>query len=238
MWLVEDVIRYLQRCDFAKKAQEVEGLIPVSTYRGLAPCLALMYLIGNQLEDAVPGILGMSRTGLKEVVGTWVTDLGLNNTEELLQYNDLLVGLQGVFEAARTGPEGEVFELHHKVDEETYGGYVKVINTILRDKRFRVHSVKPSDLPREGAWFGLEGSTTEWLATLSSSGRELFPGVSVISLGWMFERLATTKPLFRRGSKVSDIFKNGPFYLQKILNAGPQRSQRGWRVMIRTDGLG
>lgn len=233
-WLSEDVLLFLQEANFNAVVKEVERLIPLDVFRGLAPFLTLMWVVGSKLEQYVPGVLGFDKVKLTSVITKWVEVLRLGNPEEVTGRRPLLTAIQAVFDIYHSSPEGVIHDVIVSYEEQ-YTYKKRVIESTMRDTDYRLHITPVDKLPQGGKWIGIEGTTTEWMITLEKATRGLFKVKSEKSLGHQFKQLLVNDPEFTGNSKESEPVDRWGYRFIKLLNAGPHQSQRGWRVMVKVD---
>lgn len=232
-WLSQDVLPVLQKTNFNSLVKEVEKLIPLDVFRGLAPFLSLMWIVGSELEKYVPGVLGLDKVELTSGVKKWVEVLRLGDVEEIEERRPLLTAIRTVFEVSVGRPEGTLLDIIVS-REHDYEYKKRVVEATLRDTEYRLHLTPAEKLPQDGRWIGLEGSTTEWMVTLKKAASGHFKVDGERSLGHLFKQLVG-EPEFIAGSRESVPVDVWGYRFVKLKNAGPHQSQRGWRIMVNVE---
>lgn len=231
-WVSAEILPSLDVHTFNKKVAEVESLIEVSAFGGLAGFLALSWIISSKLEKFAPDLFKSDRTFLS----TWLKDLDMQTTEEIDDRNDCAVGIDEVFEVAQRGAEGETLFTHMSkvIGRMSYENVTRVVQTVLRDSGFRVHVVKWDKLPRkEGKWFGLEGSVTEWVATVKHVTRGRVE-VTPANFGHVIGNLLGHRVEIPEGTRESpNVYGKNGYCYARLKNAGPTRDRFGWRISIK-----
>ncbi len=233
-WLSEDVLPFLQKMNFNTLVKEVEKLIPLDVFRGLAPFLTLMWVVGSKLEKYSPGVLGLDKVELTSGINRWVEVLRLGDPEEVTGRRPLLTAIQAVFDVYHNSPEGTIYDITVSREDE-YEYKKRVVESTMRDTDYRLHITPADKLPQDDKWIGLEGTTTEWMVTLEKAARGFFKAKSERSLGHQFKQLLVDEPEFIGNSKESEPVDRWGYRFVRLLNAGPHQSQRGWRIMVRVD---
>lgn len=233
-WLSQDILPFLRSINFNNLTRQVEQLIPLDIFRGLAPFLTLMWIVGSKLEEYVPGVLGLEKVELKTGMSEWIKVLRLGDPEEVSGRKPLLTAIQSVFDAYFSRPEGLIIDVTITGRDE-FESKKRVIESYLRDIDYRVHLTPPDKLPQDGKWVGLEGSTTEWMVTLRAASRGIFRIESERKLGHLFKQLLGQEPKFTGNSKESEPVEKWGYRFVKLNNAGPYMSNKGWRIMMKKD---
>lgn len=224
--LSERLIRRMSTDNLMQVNRKIETLMPLSVFKGLSSFLSVMYFVAEELAGLDSRIITPEECVLETLIPKWCAATGIDSMSEITDRNPLVDGLASVFEMTNRGPEGETFQFRYDWREgEGYTALTKVIQCTLRDKDFRVATCPNEDiedLQRDdpGNWVGLQGSTTEWLATIKAADR-MFPRINAKSLGWMFTRVAGSPEI-----KTGFVFK-------KKKGIGARSAANGWAVFLK-----
>lgn len=208
-WLHQNVIPALNKCDWPESYRLTEESIPLGIFQGQASYLTWMQILARELKAVVPTLK------LPITVDEWIEPLKFDDASELSERNPLLTVIAQLFEAVEALPGIDDCDM---VDTYSELGY-------------RVHGTTYDKMP-EG-YFGLEGTTTEWLSSLfQASGRQF--KASARGLGHQFTRLIgknSSCPLRKDGERRSKAIMRYGFVFIKMKGCGSTRASNGWRVL-------
>lgn len=229
-WLSNDILPYLKETNFYALVKRVEKQIPLDIFKGLAPFLTFMWVIGSKLQKYVPNILGIEQTELENVVKEWVRVLKLGDDSEIAERKPLLTAIESVFDVYF----GQQSFNTLRVSQNAGQNRTRITETIIKNDDYRIRSIPDDKLPQNGKWIGLEGTITEWLITLRVATKGNFKTTSAQKLGHEFKNLLGSEPTMNKNKESEPIDKWGYRFI-KLNNAGSAQSNRGWRILMQVN---
>mgnify|MGYP005849879563 FL=1 len=229
-WLSSDILPYLKETNFYGLVKRTENLIPLDIFKGLAPFITLMWVIGSNLQKYVPDILGIEQSDIESVINEWVRVLKLGDNKEIAERKPLLTAIESVF---------DVYFGQHSfntltVSEKAGQSRTRITETILKNDDYRIRPIQSDKLPQKGKWIGLEGTVSEWLITLRTATKGSIKINTAQKLGHEFKNLLGSEPTMKHNKESEPINKWGYCFI-KLENAGHAQSNRGWRILKQVD---
>lgn len=211
-WIADRFLKVYDFKKFVELSKETEKLIPLDIFRGLAPYLTLMWLVGSHINPYLEMVETQPLVKSHEAtIRDWINELRLGDVAEIEERQELLSAIRMVFEWHSTLPG--TFDL------EDY-----------RNAGFRLH--QPDSEHLSDGWTGLEGTASEWMVTLKEASRGGFVCKSEHKLGFMFRRLLKADfDIDSKTRQAAPVDAYG-FRFIKVANAGPRRCNRGWRILV------
>jgi hypothetical protein len=227
IWVAQRFLPRLQVTDFDVLSRSVAQLIEVSTFRGLAPFLSLLWLVAEQVRPEIPNFCLGDRDS---VLRRWIATLQLNDAENIEDDDPVLNSLRIFYSQVVPGEVGEMVQL-------TIGDHVsevtRVLQTTLRSNDMLLTVVpitKLPVLPKAGyKIIALQGTNLQWFETLRRSAGPAAREMTASKFrNWMERNTSLTG----RYKKESDVITFLEFKIQKLGNAGRTHTDVGWRVML------